>query len=123
MRVFLLALYFMILLSACSAVPTEMGKGSPTDQAALVRSSPADGSTVRAPVDELELQFARPARLYEVTVTDAQGMITPIMITATGELTRYSIPLDGLYASSYTVNWRARMVSAEIAGSIHFVAK
>jgi hypothetical protein len=71
----------------------------------LVGSSPVAGSTVTGPVDVLVLRFSPPARLDEVTVTGPDGTM-PMMLSPVGEQDSYSVPLSGLTAGRYTVDWR-----------------
>lgn len=111
------------LLPACSAAPTPAAANTAatTDrQSLLASSSPVNGATVAGPVNSLELRFSRPARLGEVTVTGSDGSQMPMMVTAVGEVTDYSLPLDGLGAGSYTVNWRASSAGIDYRGEIHF---
>src|SRR5688572_9349797 len=93
----------MGLLGACAAAPP----APPTvaSQSILQSSTPADGATVQGPVDSLELRFSPPARLGEMTVTGSDGLTMPMMVTAVGEVPRYSISLSGLGPGTYTVNW------------------
>ena len=125
MRAFPLLLFSLALLPACTTGRiAETGAASPTvSRSLLASSSPADGSTVPAPVNKLEFRFAKPARLHEITVTGVDGLKMPIMVTAVGEVTRYSVPLDGLGAGSYTVDWRASSTGFDDQGDIHFVVK
>ena len=88
----------------------------------LAWSTPAAGSTVRAPVDELVLHFAPPARLGEVTVTGSEGAM-PMMVTAVGEVEHYSLPLSGLGAGTYRVDWKALAAGREHRGSFSFSAR
>ena len=85
----------------------------------LAWSTPAAGSTVRAPVDELVLHFSPPARLGEVTVTGPEGAM-PMMVTAVGEVEHYSLPLSGLGPGTYRVDWKALAASREYRGSFNF---
>jgi methionine-rich copper-binding protein CopC len=82
-------------------------------------SRPASGSTVSAPVNELQLHFSPPARLHEVTVTGPE-LTMPIMVTAVGEVEHYSLPLSGVEAGSYSVSWRATAAGREHSGSFGF---
>ena len=127
MRAPSLLLFSLAMLPACSAAaPNQDASGSApfaVRESLFVSSKPADGSTVTAPVDELELEFAKPVRLQEVTVTGADGLKMPIMVTAVGEVIRYSVPLDGLGAGSYTVEWKANSSGVDYNGNIHFDVK
>ena len=71
------------VLCGCAAQPA--ANKAPAQQAVsiLISSSPAAGSTVSGPVDELMLHFNPPARLIEVTVNGPQGLM-PMMVTAAG---------------------------------------
>ena len=44
----------------------------------------------------------------------------PMMITAVGEVTDYSVPLPGLGAGAYTVTWRATAQGKTYDGSFQF---
>lgn len=92
------------------------------ERSILVSSQPAAGSTVSGPVNELILHFNPPARLDEVTVTGPDGTM-PMMITAVGETSRYSLPLSGLGAGAHTVNWRATAQAREYRGSFSFTVR
>jgi methionine-rich copper-binding protein CopC len=111
------------LLCACAAQPA--ADRAPVQQPApsiLVSSSPAAGSTVSSPVDELVLRFSGPARLVEVTVNGPEGLM-PMMVTAAGETDRYSLPLSGLGPGSYAVNWKATSHGTAHRGSFSFTVK
>jgi methionine-rich copper-binding protein CopC len=92
---------------------------STAHESILAWSKPASGSTVTAPVNELIFHFSPPARLGEVTVTGAQGAM-PMMVTAVGEGEHYSLPLPGLDAGRYTVNWKASARGVDYKGSFGF---
>ena len=125
MRAIPLLLFPLALLAACAAGRSEgtVDAQKSAAQTLLARSRPADGSIVAAPVDELKLDFVRPARLGEVTVTGSDGSTMPMMVTAVGEVTHYSLPLGGLGAGRYTVNWRASSAGIDYRGNIHFEVK
>ena len=121
-----IALLPTVLLAACSPPNGQPGAASavaetaPAAEAAiLIRSSPSAGSTVRAPVDELKLEFDPPARLGEVIVTGPGGAM-PMMISAIGEVRSYSLPLDGLGPGSYKVDWRASAQGRDYRGEFTF---
>ena len=108
------------ILANCTepaATPAGAIKSSP--KSILSSSTPASGSTVKAPVDELMLHFDPPARLDEVTVTGSGGTM-PMMVHAAGETDHYSLPVSGLGAGSYTVNWRATAQGTQYRGSFSF---
>ena len=116
----------LTLLPACSAAPTPAAANTAatTDrQSLLASSSPANGATVAGPVNSLELRFSRPVRLGEVTVTGSDGSKMPMMVNAVGEVTDYSLPLDGLGVGRYTVDWKASSAGIDYGGSIHFDVK
>lgn len=125
MRAISLQLFSLALLAACAAGQTGGTSDAPKSatQTLLASSRPADGTTVAAPVNELELDFARPARLGEVTVSGSDGSKMPMMVDAVGEVTHYSLPLDGLGAGRYTVDWKASAAGIDYRGNIHFEIK
>lgn len=88
----------------------------------LAGSTPAAGSVVAGPVDQLILRFSPPARLIEVTVSGPEGTM-PMMITAVGEVTSYTLPLSGLETGAYTVNWRATVKGQAHQGSFGFTVR
>ncbi|MGI8611347.1 MAG: copper resistance CopC family protein [Sphingomicrobium sp.] len=115
------ALAAMALVGACAAA--RPAAPAATAQSILQSSTPADGSTVEGPVDFLEFRFSPPARLTELTVTGSDGLTMPMMVTAVGEVGSYSIPLSGLEAGAYTVNWRATAVGTSHRGSFGFTVR
>ena len=115
------ALFAMALLGACAEIPP--AAPAAVAQSILQGSTPADGSTVAGPVDSLELRFSPPARLLELTVTGSDGLSMPMMVTAVGEVARYSLPLSGLEAGAYTVNWRAAAGGTSHSGRFRFTVR
>ena len=111
----------MALLGACAVAPPAAPAAAV--QSILQSSTPAAGSTVRGPVDSLELRFAPPARLGELTVTGSDGLTMPMMVTAVGEVSRYSIPLSGLGPGTYTVKWQAIAAGTSHQGSFRFTVR
>lgn len=71
------------------------------------------------PLNEIELHFNPPAQLSEVTVAGPDGLM-PMIIHPAGELADYALPLSGLGAGCYAVNWRATAAGREYRGSILF---
>lgn len=114
------------LLGGCAAQPPPAPvAGLAANEAGssiLVSSSPAPGSTVHAPVNNLALHFAPPARLDQVTVTGPDGTM-PMMVNAVGEVADYSLPLPGLGPGNYTVQWKALVAGTAHQGSFAFTAK
>lgn len=106
---------------AGTAVETQ-AHGSGSGVSILAGSTPASGSTVGAPVNQLKLRFSPPARLAEVTVTGPDGTM-PMMVTAVGEVADYSLPLDELNAGKYTVDWRAIVGAQSHKGSFSFTVR
>ena len=106
--------------SGSSTPPAANTAATTGRQSLLASSSPANGATVAGPVNSLELRFSRPARLGEVTVTGSDGSKMPMMVNAVGEVSDYSLPLDGLGAGRYTVDWRATSAGIDYRGEIHF---
>jgi len=105
--------------ASCAQPPAPAAPASASQSSILVSSTPAAGSTVEAPVNELVLNFEPPARLMEVTVTGPDGTM-PTMITPIGEVARYSVPLPGLGPGSYRVDWRASAAGSAHQGSFGF---
>lgn len=106
---------------AQNSYPASPAPGS-EESSILVGSTPAAGSTVLAPVNELVLNFDPPARLGEVTVTGPDGMM-PMMITSVGEVPRYSVPVHGLGPGNYTVRWTATAGGQSHEGSFGFTVQ
>ena len=122
-----LATLGLVALAGCGAAPAPVSTSSTSGQATagksiLLSSIPASNSVVSAPVDELVLRFSPPARLLEVTLT-SQDTTMPTMITAVGEVERYSVPLSGLEPGSYVADWRASVRGTEYRGSIPFTVR
>lgn len=92
---------------------------SAASRSILEMSVPAAGSTVRAPVNELMLNFNPPAQLDEVTIM-GPSVTMPMMITPVGEVRHYSLPLSALGRGSYTVSWRASAGGRQYRGSFGF---
>ena len=114
------------LLGGCAAQPAASdatpAQQQSSESSILVSSTPAAGSTVAAPVNELKLRFSPPARLDEVTVTGPDGTM-PMMVHAVGETADYSLPLSGLDRGSYSVNWKATAAGRAYRGSFSFTAQ
>jgi methionine-rich copper-binding protein CopC len=102
-----LFLPLMAVLAACAPVAQNGSHEATaaTGAAMLVRSAPAEGAVVRAP-QSLSLTFREPVRLVELIVAGPAGEM-PMMITAAGEQTSYSIPLPELEPGRHEVRWRA----------------
>lgn len=113
---------FIVALSNCAAQPAAGPPAQASEASILARSTPTNGSRVAGPVNQLQLHFARPARLLEVTVDGPDGL-SPMMITAVGETTDYAIPLPGLGAGAYRVNWKATAAGAPYSGTINFTIR
>ena len=109
------------LLGGCAAAPPAVP--ATAGQSILQSSNPGDGAIVDGPVDQLEMRFSPPARLGEVTVTRSDGTQMPMMVTAVGEVAYYSLPLPGLEAGSYTVDWRASVAGTEHQGRFRFTVR
>jgi|GEM_PF-210492 len=104
--------------SAAARAPSPAATSTPL----LTDSTPANGSVVTAPLNTVELQFAPPAQLREVTIAGPGGLM-PIMVTAAGENARYSLPLSGLGPGNYTVDWRAAAGTREERGTFAFTVR
>ena len=111
----------MALLNACAAAPP--AEPAAVTQSILQSSTPADGSIVEGPVTDLKLRFSPPARLDELTVTGSDGMTMPMMVTAAGEVSTYSIPVSDLGPGAYTVQWRASAGGTPHQGTIRFTVR
>ena len=111
----------MTLLLACADAPTIAPDAA--DPSILRSSTPANGSTVRGPLNLLELRFSPPARLGEVTVTGGDGTTMPMMVTAVGEAPYYSLPLASLAPDTYTVAWKATAAGERHQGTIRFTVR
>ena len=102
---------FALLLLAVVTACMPAGGDRPLDETIagrgtlLVRSVPAEGAIVRAP-QTLSLTFRAPVRLAEVAIAGPSGEM-PMMVTAAGEQTSYSIPLPDLEPGHHDVRWRA----------------
>ena len=109
-------------VSACTAQPAATAIPPPQTTSILVSSSPASGSTVAGPVDDLILQFNLAVRLGEVTLNGPNGLM-PMMVTAAGESKHYSLPMPGLEAGQYTVKWRGIAQEHEQQGTFSFTVR
>jgi methionine-rich copper-binding protein CopC len=110
------------LLDGCAAPPHSPAAAPQPTGSILMSSSPAAGSTVQGPVNELDLHFNPPARLDEITVNGPDGLM-PVKVTAVGEIADYSIPLSGLGTGKYAVNWKAASAGRNYQGSFAFTVK
>jgi methionine-rich copper-binding protein CopC len=119
MRSLILPALALLIVSGCAAESSTAPRPQASDQTVLAGSDPANGSTVAGPVDQLKLRFSVPSRLLEVTVEGPEGLM-PMMITAAAETTFYSIPLPGLGAGAYRVNWKASVSGRINTGTIAF---
>lgn len=88
----------------------------------LARSTPANGAVVAGPVNRLELHFAPPSRLLEVTVSGPEGKM-PMMVTAAGETAHYALPLPALGPGAYSVDYRASAGGREDRGTFAFTVR
>ena len=118
-----------LLTGACSAEGAARPESAGSEPAAtanasvLSSSEPANGAKLRSAPDRLVLNFTKPVRLAEVTVTGSDGSMMPMMVSSAGANRRYELPLDGLEDGSYTVRWRAiDEAGAAHEGSIAFQA-
>lgn len=115
----------LLAVTACStgrSAETE-GPRVSAGESILAGSRPGDGATVSGPVNELGFTFTNPVALVEVTVTGADGTIMPIMLSAAGEVTQYSIPVPGLETGRYSVSWRATARGNEHRGKFGFTVR
>ena len=112
----------LVALSSCAAQPPSGPQKQVAETAILARSTPADGSIVAGPVNQLQLRFARPARLLEVTIDGPDGL-SPMMVMAAEETTDYSIPLSGLSSGKYRAKWRASASGRAYEGALTFTVR
>jgi len=113
----------MAMLGACAQTSPGSTSATPaSEQSILESSTPAAGSIVAAPVNELVLNFNPPARLKEVTLEGPEGVM-PTMVTSIGEVPRYSVPLAGLGPGKYTVRWEASVGTDTHTGSFGFTVR
>lgn len=99
------------------------GPAETATESILKSSSPANGATLAGAPDNLVLTFTRPTRLIEVVVIGSDGSEMPIMVTAAGELERFSVPLSGLEPGVYSVRWRATSAGRPYEGSLRFTIR
>lgn len=109
------------LVAACAAQPAAVPVTA-GEQSILAGSTPAAGSIVGGPVDNLVLRFNPPARLGEVIVTGPDGTM-PMMVDAVGELGAFTVPTGGLGPGAYRVDWRATAAGREHRGSLAFTVR
>lgn len=103
--------------AGCAAQPPEP-QASANPASILASSSPAAGSTVRAP-ESLALRFHPPARLDEVKVTGPGGTM-PMMVHSVGEVADYDLPVPGLAPGAYSVEWQATAGGNKYNGRFSF---
>ena len=115
------ACVFLVTLG-CAASPITAPTTQQVETQFLAHSTPANGSTVTGPVNVLQLKFARPVRLLEVTLDGPDGL-SPMMITALAETPDYQIPLQGLTGGNYRVSWRASASSLNYDGVLKFTVR
>ena len=115
-----LVMFLTAVLAACAPVAqNDAQTATETNAGAMLASSvPAEGASVGAP-QSLSLNFREPVRLVEVTLTGPSGEM-PMMVTAAGEQTHYSIPLPELEPGRHEVRWRALAGSASHEGRLSF---
>lgn len=99
-------------VSAIAAVPAELS----------VASTPAAGTTVKGPLNQVILDFSTPVALSEVLVTGPDGVM-PMMLSPAGVQTHYSVPVPGLGEGSYTLAWKATLDGQPKNGSFAFTIK
>lgn len=116
-----------VLLGCTSAAGPDTAEPRPSvaGSSSLLESSiPANGSTLSRSPENMVFMFSRPVRLSEVTITSRGGTTIPTMVTAAGDLKRFSIPLPPLEPDVYTVRWRALDRAAQPhEGSIGFTIR
>jgi len=121
-RSFIVIVGIAALFEGCAARSTSGPVAQQPPGSILVSSNPSSGATVREPVDALTLKFNPPARLAELVIAGAGGEM-PMMVHSVAEVQDYSIPLSGLSAGAYIVNWRATARGREYRGSFSFTVR
>lgn len=116
------AVCILLMAPGCAASPSAAPAPQQVETRLLARSTPSNGSVVAAPVNTLQLKFARPVRLIEVMLDGPDGQ-SPMMVTAAAETTDYSIPLPGLAGGKYRVNWRASGAGRSYDGALIFTVR
>lgn len=113
-------------LLACGpdkAIPrADLGEQSQA-QSILKQSKPADGASATGPVEQIELWFSKPVRLFELTVSGDDGLAMPTMVTSAGPVEHYSVPVSILTQGTYSVRWRATAGERSHEGSFSFTVK
>jgi methionine-rich copper-binding protein CopC len=88
----------------------------------LTSSIPAEGSSVRPPLDALVLEFGSAVRLTAITLADSAGAGKKLDPIPTAIAAKFTIAVrDELSPGRYVATWRA--VGADthvISGEIHF---
>ena len=117
----------VLTIGACSArtATDPAPSASVTATAPLdlsVASTPAAGSVVAGPVNVLALDFSAPVALGEVLITGPDGKM-PMMLSSAGQQRHFEIPLPGLSAGPYRVDWRASRNGIEQTGTFAFTVK
>lgn len=90
----------------------------------LAAATPADGTTVRAPVSEIVLEFTEGVRLTAVALSDAAGGRKALAGTPADVAARFVIDVrEELAPGDYTIRWRCigadtHIVSGEIAFTV-----
>lgn len=107
-------------LGACAGEPDFAQTAN--ESSILASSIPASGAVVRTPPESLELHFSLPAQLDEVKIAGPQGTM-PMMIHSAGEVADYDLPLSGMSAGSYRVEWTAKARGREYSGSFSFAVR
>ena len=116
-------LFLAAILAACAPVTqndSEAATGTGAG-AMLVRSVPAEGASVSTP-QSLALTFRQPVRLVELIISGPAGEM-PMMVTAAGEQTSYSIPLPELEPGHHEVRWRALAGGVAQEGRLGFTVR
>ncbi len=88
----------------------------------LASSSPADGGSMTAPVQEVVLTFGGDVRLTAVALSDAAGAQKALADLPTAVAAKFNVAVkDALAPGAYVVAWRAVGGDTHIiSGEIHF---
>lgn len=122
MRLPMVLIAFGSLLSCAQQTQSTQAENGVAARSVLESSAPAAGSSVKGPLNSLELRFNPPMRLTEVIVTGPDGTM-PMMVTAVGEVRDYSLPLAGLGAGKHMVSWKALAAGQRYQGGFEFTVR
>lgn len=87
----------------------------------LVRSTPAENSSLNKSPPLATLVFAEPVTVTAVRIESSTGGKTAVKLPSASPNAQTSVPLPSLAAGHYTMSWRAVSDDGHImSGDIHF---